>query len=249
MRESKRIAVMAIILAGALLFGSVAGAEDSKPMFKYGGDIRIRETVFDNIPIIADPPGVTRGGENNFFRFRTRLWGEVAPVENLSLRVRAVNEFRLWHKPDEPSSLQRSNYDFPDEVVFDNLYLDVKNLLGDKLDLRIGRQDMIYGTGKVILEGTPKDGSRTIYMNAIKATWKGFDQATLDMFGIHNRSLDQIAINSADRDLTGFTPANDGMTEDALGLYYKSKQFEQLLAISAVLSQSVFQGEVPATAL
>ncbi len=44
-----------------------------KPTLRWGGDIRIREEMFDNIPIKADPPGVTRGGMNDFFRFRTRL--------------------------------------------------------------------------------------------------------------------------------------------------------------------------------
>ncbi len=190
---------------------------------RYGGDIRIREVRFDDIPIKADPPGVTRGGENHFFRFRTRLWGELDPMQNVTLRVRAVNEFRAWDKPDASPALQRSNYDFPDEIVFDALSLQVKNLLDDRLDVTIGRQDMIYGTGKLILEGTPKDGSRTIYFNAIKATYRASPETMVDVFGIHNPSIDQLAINSADRDLTGFTSANDDMTEKGAGIYIKNK--------------------------
>ena len=43
--------------------------------FDFGGDLRIRQEAFDHIPILADPPGVTRGGENNAFRIRPRIWG------------------------------------------------------------------------------------------------------------------------------------------------------------------------------
>ncbi|OQA25019.1 MAG: hypothetical protein BWY59_01941 [Verrucomicrobia bacterium ADurb.Bin345] len=214
-----------IVLAGPV---SAAEKEEAAKNVRYGGDIRIREERFDDLPIKADPPGVTRGGENDYFRFRTRLWSELDPMQNVTLRVRAVNEFRAWDKPDASPALQRSNYDFPDEVVFDALSFEVKNLLNDKLDLKVGRQDMIYGTGKVILEGTPKDGSRTIYFNAAKAVFRASDKTTVDLFGIHNRSLDELAINSADRDLTGFTSANDDMTEQGVGLYLQNKSNESL---------------------
>lgn len=208
---------------------AVAKTEQAAPAaFRYGADLRLREEAFDNIPIIADPPGVTRGGENNYFRVRPRIWAEYDAMENVTLRARAVNEFRIWETPGSMAGKpQRSSYKFPDEVVFDHLYLDVRNLLGEKLDLRVGRQDLIYGTGKVILEGTPKDGSRTIYFNAIKAVWKAMPKTTIDVFGIYNPSIDEIAINDADRDLTGVTSANDDITESGAGLYLKSKSVEK----------------------
>lgn len=205
-----------------------ASASQSSAGFRWGGDIRIREEAFDDIPIKADPPGVTRGGKNDFFRFRTRIWGEADLMPNVTFRARAVNEFRLWNDPDPAPSLQRSNYDFPDEVIFDNLSLQLRNLADDRLDVTIGRQDLIYGNGMVVLEGTPKDGSRTIYFNAIRAVWRQDANTTVDLFGIWNRSQDHLAINSADRDLTGFTPANDDMTEKGLGVYLKNKSLEKL---------------------
>jgi hypothetical protein len=188
----------------------------------FGGDLRLREEYFDSIPIKADPPGVTRNGENNYFRVRTRLWMQVDPIENVSLRARAVNEFREWDKPDMGEAPDRSSYEFPDEIVFDNLYVEARDLLDKKLDLRVGRQDMIYGTGKLILEGTPKDGSRTIYFTGAKATWKGIQDTTIDLFGIYNESLDELAINDSGRDLTGVTSANNDITESGGGLYVKN---------------------------
>jgi hypothetical protein len=206
------------------------GAKEEAPAaFRYGADLRLREEYFDNLPIIADPPGVTRGGENNYFRIRPRIWTELDAMENVTLRARIVNEFRIWETPSSMAGkAQRSTYKFPDEWVFDHLYLDVRNLMGDSLDLRIGRQDLIYGTGKVVLEGTPKDGSRTIYFNAIKAVWKAMPKTTIDVFGIYNESLDEIAINDADRDLTGQTSANNDITESGVGVYLKNKSIEKM---------------------
>lgn len=196
--------------------------------FRYGADERVRQEYFDNIPVRADPPGITRGGRNNYFRFRTRVWGEMDPVEDLTLRARLVNETREWEHPDVSARPQRSTYEWSDEWVFDNLYLDLRNLAKDRLDLRVGRQDLIYGTGKVLLEGTPKDGSRTIYFNAAKATWKGVKDTTVDVLGIYNDSLDELALDDADRDLTGVTPANDDITESGGGVYIRNQSYPEM---------------------
>lgn len=222
-----KVAIRVVLLLLMIVaFVSAAGAAETAKAeqpakFRYGADLRIREEYIDDIPIIADPPGVTRGGENNYFRFRPRIWAEGDATEKITLRARAVTEWREWEDPDVEGRPQRSTWEWPDEWVFDNLYVDFKELVPD-LDLRVGRQDMIYGTGKVLLEGTPKDGSRTIYFNAVKATWKGMKDAPLDAFVIYNESLDELAIDDADRDLTGKTSANDDITESGGGLYWKN---------------------------
>ena len=222
----KNIRWCSVLVLASLL---VAGAAWAAESFRYGADLRLREEAFDNIPIIADPPGVTRGGENNYFRIRPRIWTELDPMKNVTLRARIVNETRIWETPASMAGkVQRSTYKFPDEWVFDHLYLDLRSLFGDNLDVRIGRQDLIYGTGKVVLEGTPKDGSRTIYFNAIKAVFKGIENNTVDVFGIYNPSIDEIAINDADRDLTGKTSANDDITESGGGIYWKNKSIADL---------------------
>jgi len=199
----------------------------------FGGDIRIRQVHFDEIPIIADPPGVTRGGENYFFRFRTRLWGQYDPSETVTVKARLVNEFREFMDPDMDMAPDVSSYDFPDELVVDQLYLEVRNLLSERLDVKIGRQDMIYGTGKIILEGTPKDGSRTIYMDAAKLTWKGMENTTIDVFGVYNQSENDLSINDFDgqpdkRDVTGYDGGFNDNEEAGAGIYLKNKCMAKL---------------------
>jgi hypothetical protein len=53
-------------------------------------------------------------------------------------------------------------------LYIDNLYLDVKNIR-DRVDLRIGRQNIKEGRGRMISDGTGGDGSRTEYFDAILA--------------------------------------------------------------------------------
>lgn len=192
-----------------------------KSKFSSGGDIRIRQVHLDNIPILADPPGVTRDGENHFFRFRTRFWGKLDASENLGLYGRMTNEFRHYEKPENNSM------NALDEILMDNLYLDVRNLFNETVDLRLGRQDLIYGTGKVILEGTPKDGSRTIYMDAVKLTHKAMDKTTVDLLGIYNQPENELIFRSEDRDLTGWDPAYNDLTESGGGVYIKNRTWDQ----------------------
>ena len=220
-------ALMVGLLAGgmAVMVASAAegeGADDRGLGFTYGGDIRTRGVYFDNIPIKADPPGITRNGDNLFYRFRTRLWAEGTWQENTALRLRLANEFRGYDKPDNDSS------DPLDEIVVDNLYLDLKNLLDDTLDLRVGRQDLIYGNGRLLLEGTPKDGSRTIYFDAVKLSYRGIPDTTVDLLGIYNQPENELVIDSRDRDLTGWDSAYNDLTESGFVLYAKNRTREDL---------------------
>jgi hypothetical protein len=58
--------------------------------------------------------------------------------------------------PDRPFQL--------DETIFETAYVDVKKLFVKGLTLRVGRQNLIKNEGFLMLEGSPGDGSRTIYL-------------------------------------------------------------------------------------
>ena len=218
------VAGMGFLLASGIAGAAEPVATEHVPALAVsgGGDLRFRHVHFDDIPIVADPPGVTRGGENHFFRIRPRLWGQVNFPSQVSVYGRLVNEFRHYETGAD------RNWDWPDEVIVDSLYLDAKGLLGGILDARIGRQDLIYGTGKVILEGTPKDGSRTICHDAVRLTFHLSDKLACDVLGIYNHPENKLAISSEHRDLTGVDPAFNDMTESGGGLYMKSRQLEAM---------------------
>ena len=217
MKFKLQVALLALLMTMmSLPVGALAAPED--PEFLFGGDIRLREVYFDNIPYTNG--GEARGGVNHFQRYRTRLWGEYHRNEDFMVKARLVNEFRTYLEPDNNS------WNSLDEIVIDNLFFDKK---WNDWTLRVGRQDLIYGTGKLILDGTAKDGSRTIYFDALKLTYSGLADTTVDFLLINTNAQDPLAMHSEDRDIVGFGPGNayDG-TESGGGVYVKNKSIESL---------------------
>ena len=137
-----------------------------------------------------------------FGRYRNR-WGQQLKIDDdTTVNSRLVWEFRTWDEPGDKS--HPSSTDF-DEIIFDKLNVNVKNFLDMPVTATIGRQDLIYGTGWLVLDGTPLDGSRTIFMDAAKFSWKVDDDTTLDMVYINNHASSNKwlkPINSRDRYLT-----------------------------------------------
>lgn len=213
--------VLSFLLAGA----SATGAEDGSPRvtdgipFKIGGDVRLRQTYFDNVPYYRDK----YFSDTNFLRLRTRLWAEIQPWEDVSFRGRISNEFRYYFEPSGTT-----NYRFPDEIFVDQLYVNVKKLSGGSLDLRIGRQELRYGTGKIIANGTPKSSGRTEYFDAARVTWKGIKDTEIDIIGIYDRPTNNLVINPQGRDLTGYPSWREWMTEAGFGIYIKNKSLPKL---------------------
>lgn len=199
---------------------------EAKKSFRYGFDLRLREEAFDGFQLSG-----AAALKNEYFRIRPRIWVEQDIMDNMTVRVRAVDEFRYYLTPDYEKDFKvNAPYRFSDEVVFDHIYLDIRGLLDKKLDLRIGRQDLIYGKGNVILEGTPGDGSRTLYFNAIKASWKGLDKTTIDVFGLYNPGEDPLAIGNESRNVTFYSQRGavkpTDVDESGAGVYAQCKAFK-----------------------
>ena len=200
--------VLLLSIATALIFASSVCAEDLK--FDYGASERIREEIWDNLIDLATNPHGSDDknsfNERNFFRFRTSLWGSVYYKENqdnsLGLYVRLTNEAKEYLGSDHyrlaenlsPFYTVTSETHFAhfesDEIIFDNLYVDYKKILGGPLDIRIGRQELTYGEGFLVSEGTPGDGSRTFYFNAAKATVNITPNNSVDLVYISDPKTD-----------------------------------------------------------
>jgi len=157
------------------------------PWFEWGADLRLRQTYMENQIDLNHRADDVR----HFFRIRTRVWSRLGPFltddalkvpNGVSAYARLTHEARVW--------IQRQNQEAGnvDEIVLDNAYIDLQRLGGMPVSVRVGRQDMIYGRGWIILDGTPLDGSRTIYNDAIKVTLH-LDEAksSLDLFAMNNK--------------------------------------------------------------
>ncbi|MBN2467254.1 MAG: alginate export family protein [Deltaproteobacteria bacterium] len=179
-----------------------AWAQEAKqpvPWFDWGMDFRARlerfPNVIDRTPGSTDPIG-------EWYRLRTRVYFNIKPSEDFKLKVRFTNESRPIMRPDHYRSANPHDmYDHFDEVLVDNLSIEWRNAFDLPITLRIGRQDMLaipgttgpngtgFGNGFIFMDGTPGDGSRTFFFDAIRIT--------LDLSSwIENSSLDIIAMNN-----------------------------------------------------
>jgi len=202
----------------AIAFAVSAFCEDN---FDYGFMLRLRQEYFKNAWDFNNQS--TNLHNDNYFRIRASLWGKYKFNDNVSLYTRLTSEPDIYLVKKGTLSGGRDVGD--EEVVIDNIYLDVKNAFGLPLDLRIGRQDFLftYGEGFVILDGTPYDGSRTVYFNAAKATYHFNQENSLDFIFIYNKSEDEYlpVINNLERTL-------NTSDEKAFVLYGKLKPTEKL---------------------
>lgn len=158
---------------------SAQSQSEKKDTITWGADERIRWKAGDNFVDTNDAVDDSWG----LARIRTRGWLGIALSENVKFTVRTTNEFRKYFHPEG------GKYDFRlNEFVFDNAYLEITPR--EDLSLKIGRQDMFISEGLVIFDGSPLDGSRTYYFNAVRATWKSA-KTSVDGFVISNTAKDR----------------------------------------------------------
>jgi len=195
---------LTIAVLAALTLGSVASAEyvwqySDTQKLTLGADIRTRLYHMDEN--VMNP--VADNEHEGFLRVRERVWANFAFSDDTRLSIRLVNQWRYyWTSGADPNNSKGGvRYRFPDEVVFDKFVLDLNNVLDTNWSLSIGRQDIILGNGMVVLEGTPYDAGRTIYFDAIVATYAN-DNNNLKLLATYNNYRDKtLVINDQKRPL------------------------------------------------
>ena len=148
----------------------------------WGADFRARNEYFDNL-LTLNPYHPLH--EQDYFRFRGRVWASVTPFEDLSLNARLANEAREWMRPAGYTGFAgQSGMDWRDGI-FDNLNVQWRHILAQPASLTVGRQDVFLGDGWLVGDGTPFDGSWTYFLDAARLTWGLKDQhTTIEVLGI-----------------------------------------------------------------
>jgi hypothetical protein len=179
--------------------------------FQVGGDFRIREVGFNNI-ITWDSDNDS--DQQHFWRLRTRLFFQAEPIEQITAYTRLTNEWRYYAKP------KNRVHPLRDEVVLDNAFLNFSGFGDIPLSLKVGRQDLIYGEGFLILDGTPLDGSRTIFSDAAKLTLD-LEGTKVDFLAIWNTGKQWFSVNKNTEPLGAGDPPGrlDSQTIGLFGAY------------------------------
>ena len=162
---------------------------------KYGANIRIyqefRKNTFDKI---------TRSlKDEDFLRLSTSLWGSYEPKPDMKGYIKLTNESKYYLESPNPDNRHLKT----DDVFIENLFLELKNIAALPVDLKAGRQNITYGEGFVVYDGTANDRDRSIYFNAIKTTWRFHQDHSIDMVYINDPKTDKFLPTLYSADNTG----------------------------------------------
>jgi hypothetical protein len=139
-------------------------------------DLRVRQENLQGVLYFAPDP------DRNQLRFRTRAGVSLATDTHL-FKLLLANEHRRQLHPD--------GVDFDwDELIIDQLFWQWKN--GDAR-VTLGRQNIIWDEGFLMLEGKPLDGSRSIFHDAARVQGK-VGTLGVDLAYIRNLKRDQMVL-------------------------------------------------------
>src|ERR1035438_4033188 len=154
----------------------------------WGADARVRIEYFNDL-LTLNPNKPLH--EQDYLRFRGRLWSTITPVDDLSFFARLTTEPREWLEPAGYSPMKgRAGVDVTEGVI-DGLNVQWKNILQQPASITVGRQDIFLGDGWLVGEGTPYDGSWTTYLDSARLTYELKDQHTVfEAIGIMQDAYD-----------------------------------------------------------
>jgi hypothetical protein len=156
----------------------------------WGADARLRNEYVNNALTLSD--GGARH-EQDYFRFRERIWASAMPVTNVSVNTRLAAEEREWMKPANAGQYgYRSGFE-ERYGILDNANLKLNNILDQPLSITAGRQDIALGDPDdwwLVLDGTPGDGSWTFFLDSIRTTYELKEAKTkVDVIYIYQNAL------------------------------------------------------------
>lgn len=216
---------MAWLGSCAIAFALSARAQEAVDgiTFDVGGDIRARYEFKDNFP----NKGQASAGSaySDYLRFRTRIWARMEAGENFSTTLRLGNEFRAFR-----NTSNNSKQKFPDELFIDNLFVEWQD---DTIGLKIGRQDIEKGAGRIISDGTPGDGSRSAFFDAVVLTWKFGEKSNVDFIGTWNHYRNELSVGHSSGNVYDMTQIKSGapyskMDEYGLMAYAEIRETDDL---------------------
>ena len=181
-----------------------------------GGQVRMRGYNLQNVWSFDDDMDYDNW---DVFRHKTTIWAKIDATEKVSGFVALSNQ--NWGEGVSGVDISTGPWEIDNmsnKVFVDNAYINVKDMFDLPVDLRIGRQNVMYGTGFVLFDGNSQFGSTSIFLDGVKASWRITDNITLD--GLYFKDWE------GSRDNGSFDGAYDGDVEDDItvsGLYLTNK--------------------------
>jgi hypothetical protein len=198
-----------LLVSGVLPLACSAVLATEPATWSGGADLRLREVAIENANALDN---ANISAERHFQRYRARGWGQYAPAEGVKFDARLTWEGRHYAKP-EIAAFEKS---YSGALLFDNLSMTLAQPGGLPLTLKLGRQDILLGNGWLVADGTPIDGSRTGYLDALRATWTHSPTTSVEAILIDQNAKTRLTLNDRKEDQTE-------QDEKGLILYLRNK--------------------------
>jgi hypothetical protein len=155
----------------------------------WGADLRLRNEYINNALTLSSSAPYH---EQDYFRFRGRLWTTLTPVTNVTVFGRLSAEPREWMKQSSFGNFRgQQGLEWRYGLV-DCLNVKLNNIVNQPLTATVGRQDIMLGepgSPWLIMDGTPGDGSWTFYFDSARVTYDAKDIKTrFDVIYMDNKA-------------------------------------------------------------
>ncbi len=145
---------------------------------KMGAYLRLRSVYDNNRGLDKNAAGHDRYN----LRYRARVWARILLSEDVDFNIRLMTEPRYNFRPDLDHPFTRN------EGLFDRFNVTLRNAFDLPLTATVGRQDLWLGSGWLIIDGTPLDGGRSGYFDALRFTYDLKDNTTADLIWVENHA-------------------------------------------------------------
>jgi len=169
-----------------------------------GGEVTFRGYNIQNVWDFND----NSDGDNfDLFRVKGSLWADFKATDDVTVHLKATNQNwgeGVTYDQSLPNAQDSAMDNSSNKLFLDNAYINVKNLLGLPVEGTFGRQNLIYGSGFVILDGQSQFSSSSIYFDGVKLSWQALENVTLDAFYLKDQenNMDNSVNSHAGDDIT-----------------------------------------------
>ncbi|MCB1162685.1 hypothetical protein KDL67_08375 [bacterium] len=158
-----------------------ADAVSVEPGWRVSADLRVRQEMLSDVFYFTPTQP-----DRNWLRVRSRAglrygWGNAHEIQG-----RLCSEFRKITTPDTELNF--------DEIIVDQLLYRYRAWPG--IAITLGRQDIRWNDGFLVMDGTPLDGSRSSYMNALRFMIddEGPTPGLVELFVAYNPAYDDLVL-------------------------------------------------------
>ena len=159
------------------------------PWISGGADLRVRNEYFNNALSLtessAQSPAFAPVHQQDYFRYRGRVWVSILPTNDVTLNIRLAAEPREFMEPSTMDTYYGHEGMQWRYGIFDNLSVRWKKPLNLPATVTVGRQDIFLGDGWLVGDGTPEDGSFTTFLDSARVNVALDDlNTTIDAIGL-----------------------------------------------------------------